>query len=145
MRPDQPGVESSLLGIESLTQLFRARDQRDYQQAIGFLTQAVAYFADADIPTETFIALSQQLNDEQQRWAQLTQERNLNAWTGTAIREMSRSPYSEQAWERIESYADKILNARDNDERGLAVKRALDRIRQAKQAIDDTQFDTARK
>ena len=144
MRPDQPGVESSLLGIESLNQLFRARDQRDYPQAIGFLTQAVSYFADADIPKETFTALSQQLQDEQQRWARLSQERNLIAWTGNAIREMSRSPYSEQAWERIESFADKILSTRHNDERGLAVKRALDLIRQAKQAIDDAQFDAAR-
>lgn len=144
IRPDLMVVESSLLGIDSLKQLFKTRGQRDYEQSLAFLAQAISYFEDSDIPKETFAELSQQLNEEQQRWLQLTLERNIISWTGAAIGEMSRTPFTEQAWERTESLAAKILGARGNDKRGLAVKQALDFIRQANKAIDNNQFEEAR-
>jgi hypothetical protein len=137
-------VERSLLGIDSLKQLFRTRGQRDYEQSLAFLAQAISYFEDSDIPGETFAELSQQLNEERQRWVQLTLERNLTSWTGTAIGEIRRAPFTEQTWERTESLVAKILGARINDKRGLAVKQVLDFIRQAKKAIDNNQFEEAR-
>lgn len=145
IHPDQMLVDSMLPGIESLKQLFKARDQRDYEQALVLLAQAISYFEDSGIAKETFAELSQQLNEEQQRWMQLNQERNLITWTGAAISDMSRLPFSEQTWRQAETLVDKILSARDNDKRGLAVKHALDFIRQAKKAIDFNQFEVARK
>lgn len=143
--PDQPGVDVALLGIKSLNKTYHAREQRDYEQAISFLAQAITYFADIDIPQETFAAFNQQLVDEQQRWEHIIQERTLIASTSTAIREMSRSPFSVETWKSIESLAAKTLSTRDKDERGLAVLRALNLLRQAKQDIDDKQFDAATK
>ncbi len=145
MRPDQPGVEPALKGIENLKQLLRAQDRRNYEQALILLDQALSNFSDADIPTEVFDELARQLQDEQQRWARLTQERDLISWTGAAVRELRRTPFSKQAWERTEDFTERILAVRNDDERGLAVQRALGFMRQAKQAKDEMKFANAKR
>jgi len=143
LAPERPEIQPALQGIATLRQMKVARSRHDYERAMALIDQATTELSNVGVVDNTFEAIRQRLSQEQQLWKTLSLERDLNAWTSEAINALNRSPFDDVTWQTVASLAEKITSTNTNDQRGLVVTSALNNMRQAKQAADETRFGDA--
>lgn len=131
MSPGHPAATpwGELLG--QLQLVFRQRAARRFDEALSALASADAGMQELALDNASLASLREEIGQERARWQTLSKERDLITWTGQAVAALDREPFAEQTWSTVESLVARILQARSDDERGLALRRALDAVRHA--------------
>jgi hypothetical protein len=130
--------------LTQLQQTFQLREQRLYDPSRESLAEAQRVLRQLGVDTGGLTALDREIGKEQQRWRNLTVERDLVSWTSEAVAALDRRPFEDATWQRVELLARQILAVRADDERGLALAEALRDVRLAASALGDQRFAEAR-
>jgi hypothetical protein len=132
---EHPQTEPWRQALNDLQQMFTLRAQRQFGKALQSLAAAQATLQQLGMETGELGQLRERIAGEQQRWRNLSQERDLITWTGQAVAALDRQPFELDTWQRVEGLTTQILEVRADDERGLVLRDTWAAIRQANQAL----------
>ena len=140
---EHPQTEPWRQALTDLQQMFTLRAQRQFGKALQSLAAAQATLKQLGMENGELGTLRERIVGEQQRWRNLSEERDLITWTGQAVATLDRKPFEPDAWQQVEGLTTRILEVRADDERGLVLRDALAAVRQASQALAAGDFPQA--
>ena len=141
---EHPQTEPWRQALTELQQMFTLRAQRQFGKALQSLAAAQASLKQLGMANGELGELRERIAGEQQRWRNLSEERDLITWTGQAVAALDRQPFEPDTWQRVEGLTTQILEVRADDERGRALQDALAGVRQASQALAAGDFRAGR-